>query len=141
MSYDPIGKIPLRRANANAPTDMVGKMKRLEYNTFEYHTPDARVIRHNYTDILTFYEDGRITLNADGWRSATTKKRLNTYLPSHWMIYQEKGNWYLRDCRHGIDYYYEDGTIINGDRCSARQVVKPIPKFLRKLADYLVRTM
>lgn len=46
------------------------------------------------TAVITWYMDGRITYNSGGFRTATTKTRLNDFGPFH--VYQESFAWYVR---------------------------------------------
>lgn len=52
------------------------------------------VIRHYATDIITYFEDGAIRLDTGGWRSFTTKERLNEYTPRDLRIFQRRGVWF-----------------------------------------------
>lgn len=50
--------------------------------------------------IATHYQDERLVLDDCGWRTATTKERLNGVLDafnSKWRIYQESSIWYITD--------------------------------------------
>jgi hypothetical protein len=42
---------------------------------------DSISIRHWSTDIITFYQDGRILVDTNGYHTVTTIARLNAYLP------------------------------------------------------------
>ena len=66
-------------------------------NTFQYTTQEGdTVYRLHNTDIITYHADGeRITLNTGGWKTPTTKDRMNKYLPAGHHIWQEEGIWYL----------------------------------------------
>lgn len=50
---------------------------------------DAIDIRYQATDVVTYYADGRITLNSDGWHTVTTRARFNEYSPIS--VYSHKG--------------------------------------------------
>lgn len=54
---------------------------------------DAQTIalRYHDTDVVTYFADGRYRFNTDGWRTLTTKDRINSYSPVH--IWQTKGEW------------------------------------------------
>ena len=52
-------------------------------------------VRYHATDVVTV-RDGVVTLNSGGWRTATTKKRVNAYLPDGWSLYQHRHEWFLR---------------------------------------------
>src|SRR5665213_3455922 len=51
------------------------------------------------TDVVTMHPDGSITLDSGGWRTLTTKARINDHYN---YISQRKGIWYLHD---GSLYY------------------------------------
>jgi hypothetical protein len=52
---------------------------------------DITVKLHD-TDVVTFHPDNSVSLNSSGWRTVTTKDRINCYSP--WRVYSEKGVWY-----------------------------------------------
>jgi hypothetical protein len=83
-------------------------------NTFEYFREDGtRVIRLHTTDIMEFRPDGTIKLNSGGWRTVTTKERMNRYLPCG-RIYQDKGIWYYSGGRlEQAIVAYSDGMVID----------------------------
>ena len=69
-------------------------------------------IKHFDTDIMLFSEN-EIVMDCQGWRSATTKSRLNDNLPSPWMVCQEKGVWYLQEgWNNETSYVFKDGITI-----------------------------
>jgi GrpB-like predicted nucleotidyltransferase (UPF0157 family) len=61
------------------------------------------VIRYHWTDILTVYasdltNDVYVQICTNGWRTATTKRRINDMLRMMGVkayIYQQRGDWYL----------------------------------------------
>ena len=60
-----------------------------------YDDHGATVCRYHQTDIVKI-KDGAVTLNSGGWRTVTTKRRMNQCfeewgLPFY--LYQEKGEW------------------------------------------------
>ena len=67
--------------------------KKIANNTYELITATyERVIRLHNTDILTFTGD-KVVLNSGGYRTVTTKRRLNRYLPDNIKVYQKNGIW------------------------------------------------
>ena len=56
-------------------------------------------IRYQDTDILTFLNDGKgwfelVRLNSGGFRTATTKRRIDTYISLFgWRLYENKREW------------------------------------------------
>lgn len=76
-------------------------------------------IRLHETDVLRVYRDGRIVLSSGGWRTVTTKDRINAWLPRPWHLVQNKGTWYLH---HGYwndpnpsSCLFADGMTIHPD--------------------------
>jgi len=69
---------------------------------------DVQVVLHT-TPIVTFHEDGTITLNSGGWHSTTTKARMNSVLPQFLGVIQKKRSWYVHDQRDGSEVPFFDG--------------------------------
>ena len=72
---------------------------------------ESIAVRLHETDVITFHSDGRIVLNSGGWRTVTTKQRINSYLDG-WWLYQEKGEWYLTDSWDSKGFVFADGLTI-----------------------------
>jgi hypothetical protein len=86
-------------------------------NTVEYTKANGdRVIRLHHTDIVTVRANGDIILNSGGWRTSTTKDRMNCKVIYPWRIYQMNKIWYVHtgDNKHvfadGITMH-PDGTV------------------------------
>jgi hypothetical protein len=91
--------------------------RRLGIATVRYTAPNGDVcIRYHDTDIVRIHEDGLITLDSGGWRTKTTKERINSYSPAG--IRQEKGIWYIGD----VVFY--DSMMVDAD---GRPVTPPRP--------------
>lgn len=52
---------------------------------------DTIALKLHATDVVTYHRDGRIVLNSGGWRTVTTKERMNRFSPLS--ISQSKGHW------------------------------------------------
>lgn len=65
-------------------------------NTYARKTEAGEVIvRLHNTDILTFFPNGRVIVNTGGYRSNTTKSRINEFLPVDFpRLYQARGLWF-----------------------------------------------
>lgn len=73
---------------------IVGKPKRVANNTFRWTRDDGAVItRLHLTDVVETLPDGRVKLNSGGWKSVTTKDRINAGLPAGYGLYSDKGVW------------------------------------------------
>jgi hypothetical protein len=70
--------------------------------------PERIAVQYHDTDVVTYHADGGVTLNSGGWRSQTTKERINEYAPVY--LRQERGIWYLSG-----DTVFQDGITIAAD--------------------------
>ena len=68
---------------------------------------DNIYIRLHNTRILTFLPDGNVKYNSEGWKTVTTKQRMNRFGPIH--IYQKNFTWFIS----GSNEEYFDGITIN----------------------------
>jgi len=82
-------------------------------NTYLVRRGEDIAVRLHYTDILTFYRDGRIKINSGGWQTVTTRDRWNQYLPGAWNIQGDRGTYYLYNGEKR--WGYRDGMIIHPD--------------------------
>jgi len=67
------------------------------------------VVYHN-TEVVRI-EKGILTLNSGGYRTATTKQRMNQYTPDNVSVYQQKGKWFV-DVGNSM-YQFEDKMRID----------------------------
>ena len=86
--------------HAEATKMVLGKRNRGERkvgnNTYAYIEYDGSVsIALHGTVVVRFFQNGLVQLNSGGWRTHTTKDRINQYSPVG--VYQKKGEWFLRD--------------------------------------------
>lgn len=68
--------------------------RKLENNTYLERRNEDIVVRLHSTDIITFKPNGDTVLNSGGWRTVTTKERLNGYAPIS--IGQKNGQWLVQ---------------------------------------------
>lgn len=77
-------------------------LKKMKYNTWYFKdATEAEHIRLYDTCIIIKYKDrSEVKLDSGGFKTATTKNRINEFLPmffdSDWKLIQKKGIWYLR---------------------------------------------
>jgi hypothetical protein len=110
--------------------------------------PDWVGIKLHKTIILKFYKDGRVQFNSDGWRTVTTRERMNCYAPrANWndeskkfeglvvRVHTEKRIMYLTTSigstsiwndPNAKKYLYEDNMIIYPDGRVVNQDGDPI---------------
>jgi hypothetical protein len=90
-------------------------------NTVEYERADGtQAIRLHHTDVVTFEPNGDVVLNSGGWKTVTTKERINRYLRARLhqslSVYSERGRWWILDERRDGDVRipFVDGVVLPG---------------------------
>ena len=84
------------------------KERKIGNNTYAYIEYDGSVsIALHGTVVVRLFENGLVQLNSGGWRTSTTKNRINKYSPVS--IYQKNYEWFLRDGRP-----FEDKIVLIG---------------------------
>lgn len=74
----------------------VADASRIANNTAKIAYKDGRVAyRLHDTDVLTLMPNGDTVLSSGGWRTVTTKQRINAYLHRDYGITQSNYEWYL----------------------------------------------
>jgi hypothetical protein len=107
---------------------------------------DHIIVRLHNTDIANLSVDGSITLNTDGWQTATTKDRLNKVLAlagGKWRAWSEKGMWMLHYGGWAKDtpsYAFADRVTVWPDGRIEGQASEP-PTKLRKAAKAYVNKL
>lgn len=84
--------------------------------------PAFAVILHK-TPILTFWQDGSILLDSGGWKTKTTKARINAFLPAGYSIRQERWNWILQT--PDGERRFHDGLWVRGESALAAEPEAP----------------
>ena len=117
--------------------------RKIDNNTYlERRPPDTIVVRLHDTDIIGFEANGDVWLNSGGWRTVTTKDRLNAF--SGHRVYSFKGVWYV-DRSHDVPGYvfddgitfHADGTVTDQGRDDAAQRRKDKRGAKRYATDYV----
>lgn len=82
------------------------------------------VLRYHDTDVITWFPNDKMVLDSGSWRTATTKRRLNEYLPEGLTVTQDRGVWYLYDNHNwseplatfvdGMLIWYDEGWQVEG---------------------------
>lgn len=68
--------------------------KKMENNTWLVRLDENRIgVQLHDTIVVEAHSDGSYTLDSGGWRTTTTKGRINSYAPVN--ITQKKGDWTL----------------------------------------------
>ena len=97
--------------HAEATKMVLGKTNRgqrkVGNNTYAYILLDGSVaIELHGTKVIIIHPDDSVTLNSGGYRTSTTKKRINKYSPMK--VYQKNYTWYLDN---GTEF--EDNMVVS----------------------------
>lgn len=131
--YGPAG---IRSLTFKAAAEKLGNRdrKKLENNTYLVRVDDKTfgVKLHN-TIVVYIHQNGRYTLDTGGWRTVTTKDRINRYGPAR--VHQNNNIWYIGD---GV---FEDGVVVLGNGKPVTKLREPgkVERAKRKL-DRMVRS-
>jgi hypothetical protein len=111
------------------------KGKPLANNTRLIQRGDSYAVRLHSTDILEIRPDDSFIYDSGGWRTHTTKERMNDYGPL--LIYQRKGEWFAGD------YIYADRMTVKPDgsvmgAASKAELVERA-KLAKRIASYSKR--
>lgn len=86
------------------------KPKIIARNTFRYQDGGCTVIRLHATDIVRELSPGRYKLDSGGWRTMTTKDRMQGAIGPY-RLWQDKGQWFVGcDGNAAVPYY--DGMVL-----------------------------
>ena len=112
-------------SDLNISQDLIKSSKLINPgNTVKIILKDGtEIIRYHHTNIVTKNPDNTYILNSGGWKTKTTKSKINEHAPIN--MWQEKGVWYF----NGICFY--DGIKINSE---GKLLSKKIDVDLKKLA-------
>ncbi len=93
--------------------------RKLTNNTYAIRNDNSSIgIMLHETNVVTYHKNGRITLNSGGWKTPTTKDRINEFSP--FWLWQNKGLWTFTS--NGITSIFYDGvTIMKNGR-----IIKPL---------------
>jgi hypothetical protein len=98
---------------SKAPAE-VKAAKKIARNSWRYTRADgAECVRLHQTDVTVTLK-GQTTFNSGGWRTVTTKDRMNRS-PSSFRVYSDKGQWFVRDYNTGQIAPYFDGITLPRD--------------------------
>ena len=112
----------------------VTSSKKIANNTVKATLSSGEEIVILHKTIIVSKKDGRYTLNSGGWRTATTKERINDYSPAR--VWQKNSLWYL----DGGNLFY-DGIVINynGEIVSKKILPEKVEKKTVKLKTKIAK--
>ncbi|KKM25263.1 hypothetical protein LCGC14_1596730 [marine sediment metagenome] len=84
--------------------------RKLANNTYLRRRGEDIAVQLHATDVVTYHPDGSTTLNSGGWRTVTTKDRMNAYGPVQ--VWQDRGVWYIGKGWQNKGTVYADGITV-----------------------------
>jgi len=82
--------------------------KKLENNTYLVRVDDKTLgVKLHNTIVVYIHRSGNYTLDTGGWRTVTTKDRINRYSPAR--LHQNNNIWYLGNA------IFQDNCLVNGE--------------------------
>lgn len=81
--------------------------RKVSHNTYAERHGDDIGIRLHATTIITYHPDGSVTFNSGGWRTVTTKDRLNNVGPRWLGVQSADGVWLVLS--HSLDWVDDGG--------------------------------
>ncbi len=102
---------------------------------------DCIVTFHN-TEIIIFKANGNIILNSGGYRTPTTKERINRFLPGY-HIEQRNNIWYISDDQDNETIFLDGMIITNNKLPENKKIEKDTKKLVEKINKFvsLIDTM
>ena len=86
------------------------QIEKIGNNTYRIDTKDGYKVRLHDTDVIE-YKGNTVILNSGGYRTNTTKDRINKYLPQNITLLQKNFEWYVRKNDETVPF--TDNMIIN----------------------------
>jgi hypothetical protein len=101
---------------------------------------DNFAVRLHNTDVLTFKGNGDIVLDTDGWRTVTTKQRMNEF-QNVAMVWSERGVWYVTLGHNGWNHEnaipYADGITLHSDGMVSGVGDEPDNRVRKRISQYV----
>ena len=115
------------------------RKRKLQNNTYLVQTENGFGVKLHDTIVVEYLPD-RTILNSGGWKTTTTKNRINEYMPIGY-IYQNKGVWYIgqSDVVFQDGCYCQDGKWYNVGHSS--KAINKQRKACRKYAKDFTKAM
>lgn len=115
--------------------------KIVDHNTVEIGFKNGdKAIRLHKTNIVKFTTDGKIILTSGGWKTTTTKDRLNKYNPFN--VYQKNSIWYVETPKGTFNFYDGiafdlQGNIVSENKTIDLKVVNKVKRDIKKYVNLL----
>lgn len=110
--------------------------RKLDNHTYCKRRENYIAILLHSTDIIKYYPDGTVIVHTGGWRTITTKDRINKYSPLE--IYQANKIWYIKG---EVDSLFYDGIVLRDGIVQSLKLPTSEDKKLDKVVRKTIRTI
>src|SRR5258708_1370256 len=100
------------------------KLRIVKRNTFQFERDGETVIRLHETDIVR-KRNGYVILNSGGWKTVTTKDRMNDHLPAGYRLFSDHGQWYVAPWRGSWETLKRERVPFFDGMAIPNDVIKP----------------
>lgn len=70
-------------------------------------------LRYQGTTVAEFRNDGSVQVSSGGWRSKTTKDRINSAILGLGTVFQKNFEWFMFDYQRNTTVPFQDGMVVN----------------------------
>lgn len=102
-------------------------------------------VKYHGNPIVNFYPD-RVSFSSCGWKTFTTKERINWFLPEGFVCYQERSVWYISERwsrRWGFadGITIKDGEVYNYAPDNESETIKKTIKSIKKYVEGYIKAL
>jgi hypothetical protein len=130
-----------------------GKKERPYAHNTRIELCDQGIEAKYHGNTVVLFTEGYNVYSSCGWKTSTTKERINWFMPDGFSVYQERSIWYLSDRREGwtsaTRFVFADGIAIDasgnvynhaGDDAEAdvKKTIKAIKKYVNGYVENLL---
>ena len=126
-------------------TGRCANRRKVANNTYlERRDNGAIAVKLHATDVLTLFPDGRVLFDTGGWRTVTTKERINRFAPEV-TVWSNRGVWYAGVSGVGAEgdtVVFAEGMVWDGEAfhgARTKEQLKAEQKERRDVAKFAKR--
>jgi len=112
MLYHRLATFLCKRNSRNIPSVRSSRVYRF--------TPNKIIVEYHNTAVLIADWDGYVELHSGGWKTVTTKRRMNEYL-EHWRVWQKNHEWFVS--RDNVTLPFVEGMKVFDVRAVAETAI------------------
>lgn len=131
----------VRNVEAGKPLQNHTRLHKFAYCGKHWSPDSVFAVRYHNTNVVMYYADGVVELNSGGYRTPSTRDRINSNVPSGVGISQVEGEWEITIQRFWqspdggrylkyFEYSFDDGMLIHPDfTVTGVELPQPVTEF------------